>query len=290
MEYSSWVVKNIGQTVSGFSINNRLLVKQSAFQLIEIIDSYEFGRVLLLDGIPQSSEVDEFIYHESLVHSAMCLHPEPQNVLIIGGGEGAILREVVKYESVSSITMVDIDQDLVEICMEYLPTWHRGSFNDPRVNLVFDDARTYISHTKEKFDCIIIDLTDPFEGGPSEKLFTEEFYQFISSALRDENGIVSLQAEGGNLINLTLHFDILQTLRKSFDNVYPFYAFIPLFFIPHGFALCSKKQLLSNYSQVKIDEILLQRKIFDLRFFDSQTFYHLFSIPKHIRLLMRKDL
>jgi len=289
MEYSSWVVKNIGQTVSGFSIN-RILVKQSAFQLIEIVDSNEFGRVLLLDGIPQSSEVDEFIYHESLVHSAMCLHPEPQNVLIIGGGEGAILREVVKYESVSSITMVDIDQDLVEICMEYLPNWHRGSFKDPRVNLVFDDARTYISQTKEKFDCIIIDLTDPFEGGPSEKLFTEKFYRFIQSTLRDDNGIISLQAEGGNLINLNLHFEILQTLKKSFNNVYPYYAFIPLFSIPHGFALCSNKKILSNYSQVKIDEVLLQRKIFDLRFFDSQTFNYLFSIPKHIRLLMPKDL
>ena len=286
MEYSSWVIKNIGQTVSGFSINNRLLMKKSEFQLIEIVDSSSFGRTLLLDGIPQSSELDEFIYHEALVHSAMCLHPCPQNILIIGGGEGAVLREIVKYDSVSSITMVDIDQELVGLCKDYLPNWHRGSFEDPRVKLIFDDARNFITQQNEKFDCVIIDLTDPFEGGPSEKLFTTEFYRLIQKSLKDENSIVSLQTEGGNLGNISLHLSIMKTLSNSFAKVYPFYAYIPLFSIPHGFALCGNNICISDFSPNKIDNILLQRHIQDLRFFDGQTFIGLFNIPKYLRLLM----
>lgn len=286
MEYSSWVIKNIGQTVSGFWVTKRILTKQSAFQQIEIVETTSFGRVLLLDGVPQSSEVDEFIYHESLVHSALCLHPAPQNVLIIGGGEGAVLREVVKHKLVRSITMVDIDQELVEICIDYLPNWHRGSFTDPRVKLIFDDANNFIRQQREKYDCVIIDLTDPFTGGPSEKLFTREFYDLIQKLLSNEYGIVSLQTEGGNMLNLNLHLDIVKTLNTSFSKVYPFYAFMPLYSIPHGFALCGEKLKISEFSKKRIDEILLKRKIHDLRFFDGQSFINLFNIPKYIRELI----
>jgi len=127
----------------------QIVSAQTPFQTVKIIDTYYLGRILVLDNKIQSAESDEFIYHESLVHPSMVLHGKPQNVLILGGGEGATLREVLRYKSVNKATMVDIDQVLVGLCEKHLAKWHNGAFKDPRVELVFDDAMQYVKQTQE---------------------------------------------------------------------------------------------------------------------------------------------
>jgi spermidine synthase len=157
---------------------------QTRFQRMEIMESGSYGRCLVLDGKMQSSIIDEFIYHEGLVHPAMLTHPNPKRVFIVGGGEGATLREVLRHKSVEYCMMVDIDREVVEKSKELLPEWHRGAFDDPRTDLRFMDARKYLEETQDSYDVIIIDISEPVEEGPAYLLFTREFYEIVKERLR----------------------------------------------------------------------------------------------------------
>ena len=147
---------------------------------MEIMETASYGKVLVLDARIQSSVADDFIYHEVLVHPVMMLHPRPESVLVIGGGEGATLREILKYGSVKRAVMVDIDQEVVEACKIHLPELHQGAFEDPRVAVLHEDARGWLESTSERFDVAIVDLTEPLEAGPACLLFTREFYQLLA--------------------------------------------------------------------------------------------------------------
>jgi len=168
---------------------------------VEIINTGSFGVCLVLDGKIQSSETDEFIYHEALVHPAMLTHPRPEKVFIAGGGEGATLREVLAHKTVRKAVMVDIDEEVVGLCRRYLPAWHQNSFDDPRAEIHFADARRYLEETDEKFDVIIIDLVDPLEQGPARLLYTREFYGIAKQKL-GPGGIMSVQSEPSEWANL----------------------------------------------------------------------------------------
>jgi spermidine synthase len=128
-------------------IETILFSKQTQFQRMEIIETKSYGRCLILDGKMQSSQADEFIYHEALVHPAMLSHPEPKRVFVVGGGEGATVREILRHKSVERVLMVDIDEDVVEGSKQYLPEWSQGAFDDPRVELRYMDARKYLEET-----------------------------------------------------------------------------------------------------------------------------------------------
>jgi len=142
------------------SIKERIYSGRSKFQSIDIVNTGSFGICLILDGKIQSSEADEFIYHEALVHPAMITHPQPERVFIAGGGEGATLREVLAHKTVKRAVMVDIDEEVVSLCRRFLPSWHQNAFDDPRAELHFVDAREYLDESSDKFDVIIIDLAD----------------------------------------------------------------------------------------------------------------------------------
>ena len=149
---------------------------KTKYQFVQCFYNEFLGKVLFLDKRIQSAQIDEYIYHESLVHPALITHPSPREVLVIGGGEGATLREVLRHSTVEKVIMVDIDRELVELCQKYLPEWSKGAFSNPKTDLIFKDARPFVEKTREKFDVIISDLTEPIEQGPSVFLFTEEFF------------------------------------------------------------------------------------------------------------------
>ena len=267
----------------GHAIKRHIFSKQTAYQQVEIVDTFDYGRVLLLDGVLQSSQEDEFIYHEAIVHPALCAHPDPRDVLIIGGGEGATLREVLKHAAVQQVTMVDIDSELVAICRDYLPDWQQGAFADPRVELRCEDGRGYLQRNPDRFDCIILDLSDPFAGSPAQRLFTLEFYQLARLSLR-ETGILALQAESGAFKHNDEHRRIIHTLRHVFPAVLPYYTHLPLYATLFGFALCGAAALtLERILSSPIDLILEQRGVHDLRFYDEQAARGLFSPPKYLR-------
>lgn len=173
-----------------FSVDKIYFESKTEHQHLMIFHNAMFGRVMVLDGIVQTTEKDEFIYHEMLTHVPLLSHGAAKRVLIIGGGDGGILREVCKHKTVEHVTQVEIDQAVIDMAKEYLPGHSRGAFDDPRVNIVIDDGIKFVTETNEKFDVIISDSTDPI--GPGEVLFTSTFYDGCKRCL-NEGGILATQ-------------------------------------------------------------------------------------------------
>ncbi|MBP1736829.1 MAG: spermidine synthase [Oscillospiraceae bacterium] len=172
-------------------VDRQMFSVQSEFQRIDVFDSKEFGRFLTLDGYMMLTEKDEFIYHEMIVHVPMAVHPAAKRILVIGAGDGGVIRELTRYSSVDSIDMVEIDPLVVQVCREYLPKT-ACRLDDPRVNIHYEDGLRFIRSRENEYDLIIVDSTDPF--GPGEGLFTREFYGNCYKSLK-EDGIMVNQHE-----------------------------------------------------------------------------------------------
>jgi len=255
---------------------------QTLFQDVQILDTYAFGRCLILDGKTQSSESDEFIYHESLVHPALITHPNPETVFIAGGGEGATLREILTHNTVKRVVMVDLDNEVVDICRRFLPNHHMGAFDDPRVELHFRDARQYLETTTDTFDSIIIDLPDPQEGGPVPLLYTQSFYRLLSQHL-NPGGVVGVQSEPCMKGNLEAFTAISNTLKSIFSWVCPYHVMVPSFSFDWGFNLASSTPYPRDLTAKEVDRRLEQRGCGALRSYDGEGHLGLFSLPKHVR-------
>jgi spermidine synthase len=264
------------------SIEEVLYTGRTKFQSAEIIRTGSFGRCLVLDGKIQSSEADEFIYHEALVQPAMITHPRPERVFIAGGGEGATLREVLSHNTVKRAVMVDIDEQVVALCRKYLPDYSRGSFEDKRTELFHVDARDYLAKSGELFDIIIIDLPDPIEEGPAYLLYTHEFYQMVRERLT-ENGIITVQAGSASLTELLNFSAVNNTLKSVFPIVCPYQADVPCFGGPWGFCLASLKLNPVLLSAAEVDKRISARQLAHLKFYDRLTHQGIFSLPKYLR-------
>ena len=264
------------------SIEEVLYTGQTKFQSIDVIRSGSFGKCLVLDGKIQSSEVDEFVYHEALVQPAMITHPCPTTVFIAGGGEGATLREVLSHDTVKRAVMVDIDAEVIAICQKYLPNYSQCSFEDKRTELYHVDARDYLAKCKEAFDIIIIDLPDPIEEGPAYLLYTQEFYQLVRDKLTI-NGIISVQAGSATLTELLNLRAVNNTLKSVFSIVCAYQANIPCFCGPWGFCLASQNLNTLQLSVSEVDRRISDRSLNGLKFYDGLTHQGMFSLPKYLR-------
>lgn len=255
---------------------------QTKFQRMEIMESGSYGKCLVLDGKIQSTEKDEFIYHEALVHPAMLTHPDPKRVFIVGGGEGATLRDVLRHKTVEYCMMVDIDQEVVEKCKQLLPEWSQGAFDDPRTDLRFMDARKYLEETSDTYDVIIIDISEPVEEGPAYLLFTREFYEIVKERLTPD-GVISLQA-GTTALHQLLNFTAVNnTMASVFPVVAPYDIPIPSFGLPWGFTLASKNLDPRAWTPGEVDDMIARRMTGETRFYDGVAHVGLFHLPKHIR-------
>lgn len=185
-DYQETLYDGYGQR---FRIDQMLHEVRTEHQHLVIFQNARMGRVMALDGVIQTTEADEFIYHEMLTHVPILAHGLAKRVLIIGGGDGGMLREVAKHRSVEHITMVEIDGTVVDMCKQFLPNHSKGAFEDPRLNLVIDDGMRFVATTEEKFDVIISDSTDPI--GPGEVLFSENFYEACRRCLNDGGILVT---------------------------------------------------------------------------------------------------
>jgi len=278
-----WFWDRVGKhLIQLHSIEEVLYTGQTKFQKVEIIRSGSFGRFLVLDSKIQSSDADEFVYHEALVQPPMILHPGPETVFIAGGGEGATLREVLSHKSVKRVVMVDIDKEVVDICKQILPDYHRGSFDDARTELYHTDARKYLSNSNQSFDVIIIDLPEPIEEGPAYLLYTQEFYRLVQEKLTG-NGIISVQSGSASWTELTNLSAVYATLKSVFPIVCAYQVDIPSFGGPWGFCVASSSLSPFPINPSEIDNRIGARSLDHLKFYDGLTHQAMFSMPKHIR-------
>lgn len=281
---SNWIIDFRGPgDAHMYGIERFVAVRSTAYQYVEIADTECYGRALFIDGIPQSAESDEVIYHEAIVHPALVNQVAPRRVLIIGGGEGATLREVLRYDTVEQVTMVDIDEELVDMAKAHLSSWHQGAFDDSRVQLEFADGRNWLAASSSTYDCIIVDSTSPTEGGPARSLFTIEFYQLAKAHL-DHGGMLAVQAGCASYGALAAHSAIIHTLRQVFAYVHPYHVSVPFFGVEWAFALATDKDLKPVGEPKQIDQALRNHGISsDLRFYDGLTHQRIFSISKLAR-------
>ena len=254
----------------------------TAYQKVEVLDSCVFGRSLVLDGKTQSTESDEFIYHETLVHPAMLYHPGPKSVFIGGGGEGGTLREALAHRSVESVTMIDLDQEVVELCRAHLPNHHQGSFDDPRLTLLHQDARAYLQSEGDGFDVIILDLVDPLEEGTAYLLYTDEFYRMAKSRLNPGGVLVTQSGPAGLPNHQECFTTIYHTLSKVFAHATAAQVHIPAFQTLWGFTIASDSAL-AQPTDDELDSAIARRIDKELRHYDGETHRGMFALPKFLR-------
>ncbi len=276
-----WLIEKTSP-VSGhmLGVDKHITNLKTKYQQVEIADTQLYGRVLILDGKIQSAEYDEYVYHEALVHPVMLMTPAPRRVLVTGGGEGATLREIFKHPGVEKVVMVDLDNELVGLCREYLTSWHQGSFEDERLSLIYMDARKYLEECDEQYDVIIGDLPEPVEKGPALKLFTSQYYALIKKRLA-ENGKFALQAGDFSMPFIDVHSSINKTLQEQMVFVRSYKAFVPSFNTEWGFILAAP-ELAKLPDMESIDRIIAEREL-KLLFFDGEAAAGMFSIPRDIR-------
>ncbi|HOL17702.1 MAG TPA: polyamine aminopropyltransferase [Bacillota bacterium] len=270
-----------------YAVRRHIYSGETPYQRVDLIDTFIFGRCLILDGRIQSAAVDEHIYHEALIHPALVLHRNPKRALVMGGGEGAVLRELCRHPGLEQVVMVDIDREVVELCRKHLPGWHGNCFDDPRVEVLHMDARRYLEDTKHRYDLIYSDLTEPEEEGPSRLLFTRQFFELVKNRLAP-GGILTVQAGCFSIDLLEAHASIRKTLQQCFASVFSYHTYIPSFNANWGFLLASEHLDPLGVSAAEIDR-RLDNLISPLKFYDGETHHGMFRVPKDIRSALAQD-
>jgi len=257
-------------------VKEQLVHRQSPYQLIEILDTVEYGKLLTLDGLVMITDRDEHVYHEMMTHVPMLIHPEPKQVLVVGGGDGGCLREIVKHPSVERAVEVEIDGDVVELCREHFPAV-ASAYSHPKVELVVDDAIDYLHNVRGEFDVAIIDGSDPV--GPAVGLFERSFFQDIADALKP-GGIMSCQI-GSPLYSLDRIAATLKHWRAVFADARAYLAHIPTY--PSGvwaLGVASKER---DGTLRKPDRVRYLTFAETLRYYNLEIHKGAFALPEEIR-------
>jgi len=282
MSGGAWFTEDqLGGQEFSLKITNTLVSKQTPFQKLDIYETEKYGVLLTLDDLVMTTEKDEFVYHELIAHVPLFSHPEPQRVLIIGGGDGGTAREVVKHPCVEHVDMVEIDQDVVEMSKKYMP-FLAHELTHPKVYLYFQDGVEFVKTAASRYDIIIIDSTDPI--GPGEGLFNTAFYTHCLAILKDD-GVLVAQAESP-FNNPDWVTEAFSKLRNVFPLVHAYVGMIPTY--PGGswcFAFCSKiSERVGFFDEARFDRLRL-----DLHYYNKAIHYAAFALPEFVKQLCQED-
>jgi spermidine synthase len=273
--YNETLFENYGQR---FEIEKILFENQTTHQHLVIFENQQFGRVMALDGVIQTTTRDEFIYHEMLVHVPVIAHGKVKRVLIIGGGDGGILREVLKHKYIEHVTMIEIDAAVVDMSKQFLPSISDGAFADPRLNLVIADGMDFVRECQQKFDVIITDSTDPI--GPAEVLFTEDFYSHAKKCL-NENGIIASQ-NGASFLQEWEFEGTYRRLKSLYADPWFYLASVPTYI--GGFMTLAWATDNKIYRQLPLETIRarFQTNPFKTRYYNPEIHAGAFNLPQHV--------
>lgn len=253
---------------------------QSEFQKIDVFETPEFGKVLVIDGFIMLTEKDEFIYHEMITHVPMSVNPNIKKILVIGAGDGGTVRELTRYNSVEQIDMVEIDKKVVDVCLESLP-FTSSKLNDSRVNLYFEDGLKFVKTKSNEYDLIIVDSTDPI--GPGTELFTQEFYENCYNALKDD-GILVNQHESPYYKR---EAESMQRAHKKIKKVFPiarvYQVHIPTYGSGHWlFGFASKKyDPIENINQDSWNSLGMATN-----YYNTDIHKGAFALPNYVKTLL----
>jgi len=251
-------------------IGRPIAYRKSPYQEIWIFHNPLFGKVLVLDGCVMTTEKDEFFYHEMLAHPALTTHPKPERVLIIGGGDGGTLREVLRYHEVKKATLVELDREVVDLAKQHLPSLSE-SFSDPRSEVVIGDGAKFVKTAENGYDVVLIDSTDPV--GPAEILFSEGFYRDIKSLL-GKDGVLALQCESP-----FLHMDFIKSQKKILSSIFGKVNFYNTVVPTYPGSLWS-----FAFASDTVDPLELKRKPPEgLRYYDERVHRAAFTLPPFMR-------
>jgi spermidine synthase len=254
---------------------------RSPYQAVEVHDSVPFGKLFRLDGHFMTSERDEFFYHENLVHMPAIVHPKPERALIVGGGDGGSAEELLKYSTMKSVTLAEIDLAVVDISKKYLQSVHRGAFDDPRLTLRIEDGFEFVRTTSEQFDVIVLDLTDP--GGPSTQLYTPDFYKACAARL-NPIGAMTLHI-ASPVAHPARIKEGLAALREAFSLVTPYLVNVPLYGGMWMMACCSATLDPRYLTPLEVDRRISQRGVRDLQYFNGDVHRAALALPNFVRAL-----
>jgi len=278
-----WFTENHTDNVKfSMRVDRHIVSVKSDFQKIDVFDTTEFGRVLVIDDYIMLTEKDEFIYHEMITHVPMAVNPNIKKVLVIGAGDGGTVRELTRYNSLKRIDMVEIDRKVVEICKEFIPQT-ASRLDDKRVNLYFEDGLKFVKTKKNEYDLIIVDSTDPI--GPGVELFTLEFYENCFNALVDD-GILVNQHESPYYPE---DAETMQRTHKKIESVFPiatvYQAHIPTYGSGHWlFGFASKK-----FNPVTdLNEVLWNSLRLETNYYNTDLHKGSFYIPNYVKRLLEK--
>lgn len=271
-----------GRYCFGFKQEKLLYQGKTDFQDIELAKTTLFGNTLKLDGFFQTSEGDEFFYHETLAHPALLAHPCPKRVLVIGGGDGGIVREVLKHQTVTKVTLAELDKGVIDFSKKYLKKIVGNAFSNSRAEILVADGKKYIEASKEKFDVILIDLTDPV--GPARPLFEVPFYNTIKNHL-NKNGLVATQSEPPVFKPQVVKW-VNSNLRRVFTYVHPYLNYIPLYGTIWSFTMAGRDFSPALIPATTIAKRMKARGIKNLKWFTPEMYPGLFHLPPYVKKLV----
>jgi len=273
--FTEYWTENVGLTVKATEVKKI----KSKYQEILILETPEFGKMLVIDGLIQTTERDEYIYHEMLVHPGLLAHPNPERVLIIGGGDGGSVREALKHPSVKEVHLCEIDEEVIIAAEKYLPTISE-KLRDPKVKIFIEDGNAFLEEKKNYYDVIFLDSSDPV--GASEVLFSKEFYEKVKASLK-KDGIMVAQTESPILQEEYFKKAISQ-IKKVFRNVGVYLAFVPTY--PSGMWSFT---IASDYIDVVNTKRPEKVKELKTKYFCDSIYDCLFSLPKFVQDIINKS-
>ena len=267
----------------GTTTTKTLAQIQSPYQKVEVYDTQQFGKLFRLDGRMMTSEADEFFYHECMTHPAALVHPNPESSLVIGGGDGGSTEELLKHPNVRRIVMAELDPVVIDVSKQWLGAIHKGAFNDPRLEVSIGDGFEFVKSTTERFDMIVLDLTDP--DTPAFHLYSEQFFKMCQRILRP-GGMLTLHL-GSPVYQAETVRKNAANLRKVFRHVAPISLFVPLYGSLWCLAVASDTVDPRTTSAEVIAQRISERRVGDLRYYHAALHSALFALPLFVQDLVQ---
>ncbi len=234
------LLEQVGRRMNiAYAVERRLFSGASEYQSIDAVRIPGYGQTLFLDGIIQTAESDEFIYHESLVHPATLQVDAPRRVLVVGGGDGGAVRQLLRYPTIEQVILAELDTMVIDVARAHLDQIHHGALDDPRLLVEPGDARQTLASFSNELDVVIIDLTEPTEAGPSQLLFTQEFYELAAGSLNN-SGVLAIQTSDAGPTGGQLLADVTATVGAILPRAFPYLCPMPSFFGLWSFVIAGR--------------------------------------------------